>query len=101
VLKNWPHTNGGSLSTEGKVLRRYAEHHPGLQAIADHSKLKTLVTSFGLPLLEKVNPVTNRLHTSLQIAQAKSGRFSSKNPSLQNLPRGGTRPQRCARFGRQ
>ena len=61
---------------------------PGLQAIADHAKLRTLVTSFGLPLLEKINPVTNRLHTSLQIAQAKSGRFSSKNPCLQNLPRG-------------
>ena len=29
VLENWPRTDGGSLSTEGKVLRRYAEHHPG------------------------------------------------------------------------
>ena len=88
VLENWPRTDGGKLSTQGKVLRRHAEHHPGLQAIADHAKLRTLVASFGLPLIEKINPVTNRLHTSLQIAQAKSGRFSSKNPCLQNLPRG-------------
>jgi DNA polymerase I-like protein with 3'-5' exonuclease and polymerase domains len=88
VRKKWPRTDGGELSTEGKVLRRLSEHHPGLQAIADYSKLKTLVASFGMPLLKHVNPVTTRLHTNLQIAQAKSGRFSSKNPNLQNLPRG-------------
>jgi DNA polymerase I len=87
VRENWPRTDGGKLSTEGKVLRRYSEHHPGLQAIADYSKLKTLVASFGLPLLKHLNPVTTRLHTTLQIAQAKSGRFSSKNPNLQNIPR--------------
>ena len=89
VLAHWPRTAGGSLSTEGKVLRRYPEYHPGLQAIADHSKLRALNTSFGLSLLEKINPLTNRLHTSLQIAQAKSGQFSSKNPNLQNIPRDG------------
>ena len=86
--EKWPRTDGGTLSTEGKVLRRYSELHPGLQAIADYSKLMTLVASFGLRLLEKINPVTKRLHTNLQIAQAKSGRFSSKYPNLQNLPRG-------------
>jgi DNA polymerase-1 len=86
--EKWPRTATRKLSTEGMVLRRYKELHPGLQAIADYSTLRTLVASFGLPLLKKINPVTTRLHTNLQIAQAKSGRFSSKNPNLQNLPRG-------------
>jgi DNA polymerase I len=89
VLENWPRTDCGALSTEGKVLRRHAEHHAGLKAIADYSRLRALNASFGLSLLDKINPVTNRLHTSLQIAQAKSGRFSSKNPNLQNMPRDG------------
>ena len=40
-------------------------------------------------MLNKINPITNRLHTNLQIAQAKSGRFSSKGPNLQNIPRDG------------
>ena len=88
VRASWPRTPGGSLSTKGKVLRRYSEHHPGLQAVADYSKISTLVVSFGVSLIDKINPVTNRLHTNLQIAQAKSGRFSSRNPCLQNLPRG-------------
>ncbi len=88
VIKTWPRTDGGSLSTESKVLRRFTAHHPGLQAIADYSKLSALVSSFGLPLLKKINPVTKRLHTNLQIAQVKSGRFSSTKPCLQNLPRG-------------
>lgn len=88
LINTWPRGTGGSLSTESKVLRRFTEHHPGLQAIAEYSKLSTLASSFGLPLFEKINPVTKRLHTNLQIAQAKSGRFSSKKPGLQNLPRG-------------
>jgi DNA polymerase I-like protein with 3'-5' exonuclease and polymerase domains len=87
ILARWPRTDGGQLSTEGKILRRYVEHHPGLQAIAECSKLRTLNTSFGLSLIEKLNPVTGRLHTNLQIAEAKSGRFSSSNPNLQNIPR--------------
>ena len=87
MLVRWPLTDSGRLSTEGKVLQRYAECHRGLQAIADYSKLRTLNASFGLSLLDKINPLTNRLHTSLQIAQAKSGRFSSKGPNLQNIPR--------------
>jgi DNA polymerase I-like protein with 3'-5' exonuclease and polymerase domains len=85
----WPRTDGGKLSTKGKVLHRYAKHHPGLQAIAEYAKLRTLNTSFGLSLLDQINPRTRRLHTSLQIAQAKSGRFSSKDPNLQNIPRDG------------
>jgi DNA polymerase I-like protein with 3'-5' exonuclease and polymerase domains len=89
VLAHWPRTDRGRLSTEGKVLQRYAKYHPGLQTIADYSKLRTLNTSFGLSLLDKINPITGRLHTSLQIAQAKSGRFSSKGPNLQNIPRDG------------
>ena len=89
VLKSWPRTDCGNLSTQAKILCRYAEYHPGFHAIVDYSKLSTLNNSFGLPLLDKINPVTKRLHTSLQIAKAKSGRFSSKNPNLQNLPREG------------
>src|SRR5262249_1476940 len=99
VLAHWPRTDRGRLSTEGKVLQRYAEYHPGLQAIADYSNLRTLNTSFGLSLLDKINQITTRLHTSLQIAQAKSGRFSSKGPNLQNIPRRtrpcGDRTHRC------
>ena len=87
VLREWPRTKSGNLSIEGKVLRAFAHHHLGIEVISDHSKLSTLNSTFGLPLLDKVSPVTGRLHTSLQIAQAKSGRFSSKNPNLQNLPR--------------
>jgi DNA polymerase-1 len=87
VLARWPRTDGGQLSTEGKVLRRYVAHHPGLQVLVEYSKLSTLNSSFGLSLLDQINPVTGRLHTSLQIAQAKSGRFSSKDPNLQNIPR--------------
>jgi DNA polymerase I-like protein with 3'-5' exonuclease and polymerase domains len=100
MLVHWPRTDGGRLSTEGKVLQRYAEYHPGLQAITEYSKLRTLNTSFGLSLLDKINPLTNRLHTSLQVAQAKTGRFSSKSPNLQNLPRDGqVRRSICAPSG--
>src|SRR5580693_4130586 len=57
ILAQWTRTDGSRLSTEGKVLQRYAEYHPGLQAIAEYSKLRTLNTSFGLSLLDRINPL--------------------------------------------
>ena len=48
-------------------------------------------SSFGRPLLAKINPVTGRLHCNLKISGAKSGRFSCANPNLQQIPARGER----------
>jgi len=87
VLATWPRTGKGALSTTGKHLRRVRDIHPGLNLLADWKQVAQRVSTFGSPLLEKLNPVTGRLHANLNIAQAKSGRFSSSNPNFQNMPR--------------
>jgi DNA polymerase-1 len=45
-----------------------------------------MASSFGRPLLAKINPATGRLHCNLKISGAKSGRFSCANPNLQQVP---------------
>ena len=51
------------------------------------SQLDQLRSNFGDKLLTAVNPQTGRLHGSFQLAKAKSGRFSSSNPNMQNIPK--------------
>ncbi|MCH9665831.1 MAG: DNA polymerase I [Gammaproteobacteria bacterium] len=79
-------TSGGQASTAEHVLVELAKEHefPGL--ILEYrsvSKLKNTYTD-ALPLL--VNPDTKRLHTSFNQAVASTGRLSSVNPNLQNIP---------------
>ena len=81
TIGGWPRTPTGALSTESKVLRRAVEYHPAFRA-----KVAKLSSSFGRPLLDKINPATGRLHCNLKISGAKSGRFSCVNPNLQQVP---------------
>jgi hypothetical protein len=51
------------------------------------SAREQLRSNFGDKLLARIRPQTGRLHGSFLIANAKSGRFSSSNPNMQNIPR--------------
>lgn len=87
VMRDWPRTPQGALSTEAKVLRRAAGHHPAIALLLSRAKIAKMAGSFGRrPLLAKINPVTGRLHCSLKISGAKSGRFSCAHPNLQQIP---------------
>jgi DNA polymerase I len=86
-LSNWPRTAGGSLSTQVKRLRRLTDDLPAADLLVRFSELKQLHSNFGDKLLNQISPQTGRLHGSFLIAKAKSGRFSSSNPNLQNIPR--------------
>ena len=84
---NWPRTPSGSLSTKAKHLRRIADHVPAAGLLVRFSHLEQLRSNFGDKLLDAINPHTGRLHGSFQLAKAKSGRFSSSNPNMQNIPK--------------
>ncbi|MGC2394865.1 MAG: DNA polymerase, partial [Rhodomicrobium sp.] len=86
TIGEWPRTPKGALSTESKVLRRAVEHHPAVELLVSRAKVAKLSSSFGRPLLDKINPATGRLHCNLKISGAKSGRFSCANPNLQQVP---------------
>jgi len=68
------------------VLLKLVHKHPMVQLILDFRGLTKLKSTYvdTLPLL--VNPVTGRIHTSYNQAVAATGRLSSTNPNLQNIP---------------
>lgn len=73
-------------STSEDVLQKLINKHPIIQQILDYRSLTKLKSTYvdTLPLL--VNPRTGRIHTSYNQAVASTGRLSSNNPNLQNIP---------------
>jgi DNA polymerase I-like protein with 3'-5' exonuclease and polymerase domains len=87
LASSWPRTPGGSLSTTAKHLKRVVDQLPGAALLVRFSARAQLRSNFGHKLLARIRPQTGRLHGSFLIAKAKSGRFSSSNPNMQNIPR--------------
>ncbi|MBT9591538.1 MAG: DNA polymerase I, partial [Thiobacillus sp.] len=83
VIKKTP---GGAPSTDEDTLEQLALDHPIARAILDYrgmAKLKSTYTD-KLPLM--IHPKTGRVHTSYSQATAVTGRLSSSDPNLQNIP---------------
>jgi DNA polymerase I-like protein with 3'-5' exonuclease and polymerase domains len=87
LASNWPRTPSGCLSTKAKHIGRLIDDIPGAALLVRFSQLEQLRSNFGDKLLNATNPQTGRLHGSFQLAKAKSGRFSSSNPNMQNIPK--------------
>lgn len=64
-----------------------AVSHPVAAILREYRKYEKLISAFGDSLLEKVNPVTGRLHPEFNQLGAATGRFSCNNPNLQQIPR--------------
>ncbi len=73
-------------STEAAVLETFRDQHPVIDKILDYRHLTKLKSTYvdALPLL--VDPQTGRLHTSFNQTVAATGRLSSSDPNLQNIP---------------
>lgn len=74
------------LSTDIDVLTRLAEAHPLPAKILDYRALAKLKSTYVDALPAAVNPVTGRLHTSFNQTVTATGRLSSSDPNLQNIP---------------
>lgn len=73
-------------STAEDVLQKLTGRHPIVQCILDYRSLSKLISTYvdALPLL--INKNTNRVHTNFNQAVTATGRLSSMNPNLQNIP---------------
>jgi DNA polymerase I len=79
-------TKTGQYATGEDVLSRLSEKHPAVALVLDYRQLVKLKNTYvdTLPLM--INPRTGRIHTSYQQTVAATGRLSSNNPNLQNIP---------------
>lgn len=79
-------TKTGQYATGEDVLVKLKSKHAIIQDILDYRQLTKLQSTYVDALPEMVNPITGRVHTSLMQAVAATGRLSSNNPNLQNIP---------------
>ncbi|HVX13689.1 MAG TPA: DNA polymerase I [Pirellulales bacterium] len=73
-------------STDVSVLEELAEHHPLPAKIIEYRQFAKLKNTYVDALPELINPRTGRVHASFQQAVAATGRLSSSDPNLQNIP---------------
>ncbi|MDD5186116.1 MAG: DNA polymerase I, partial [Paludibacter sp.] len=79
-------TKTGQYSTAEDVLEKLQSNHPIIGKILEYRGLRKLLSTYidSLPLL--INPQTGKVHTSFNQTVAATGRLSSTNPNLQNIP---------------
>ncbi|MGD8862759.1 MAG: DNA polymerase I [Myxococcales bacterium] len=73
-------------STDQSVLEELAIHHDLPAAILEHRMLAKLKSTYLDALPREINPKTGRIHTDFRQAVAATGRLSSSDPNLQNIP---------------
>lgn len=79
-------TATGQYSTNEETLSKLAKDFPIASSILDYRELTKLKSTYVDALPSMINPLTGRLHTTFNQTIAATGRLSSVNPNLQNIP---------------
>ena len=80
-------TKTGKISTSAEVLEELATEHEIARLILDYRKYQKLKSTYLDSIPKLVNPKTGRVHTSFNQTGTATGRLSSSEPNLQNLPK--------------
>lgn len=76
----------GQYSTSEEVLLALKPKHPVVGLILEYRELKKLISTYISSLPNYINPATGKIHTTYNQTVTATGRLSSSNPNLQNLP---------------
>ena len=79
-------TKTKQFCTDEEYLKGFAAEHEIVRLILEYRGVKKLLSTYIDALPELVNPVTGHIHTSYNQAVTATGRLSSSNPNLQNIP---------------
>ena len=79
-------SKSGSYSTSEEVLLSIKDKHPMVGLILTYRELKKLISTYIAALPTYINPTTGKIHTTYNQTTTATGRLSSSNPNLQNLP---------------
>jgi DNA polymerase I len=86
IIDNAKRTKTKQFSTGEEVLDKLRDKHPVIGLILEHRGLKKLLSTYVDALPKLINQNTGRIHTSFNQAVTSTGRLSSTNPNLQNIP---------------
>ncbi|OFY61406.1 MAG: DNA polymerase I, partial [Bacteroidetes bacterium RBG_13_43_22] len=79
-------TRTRQFNTSEEILQRLKHKHPIIEKVLEYRGLKKLLSTYVETLPQLVDKKTGRIHTSFNQAVASTGRLSSNNPNLQNIP---------------
>lgn len=79
-------TKTGQYSTSEEVLEKLAHMHPIIGKILEFRQLKKLLNTYLTALPACINPATGKIHTTYNQTVTATGRISSSDPNLQNIP---------------
>ena len=79
-------TKTKQYSTSEETMQQLQDKHPIVPKVLEFRSVRKLLTSYVETLPKLINPSTGRIHTSFNQAVAATGRLSSYNPNLQNIP---------------
>lgn len=85
-LKGKRKTKSGSYSTDADSLEALRDEHPIVEKLLEYRKYQKLLSTYILAIPKLVNKKTGRVHTSFNQTGTATGRLSSSDPNLQNLP---------------
>jgi DNA polymerase-1 len=74
------------LSTDSEVLQKLASRHPLPQKLLEYRELAKLISTYLEALPKLIHPASGRIHASFHQTGAATGRLSSSEPNLQNIP---------------
>lgn len=79
-------TKTKQFTTNEEILQRLTGKHPIVSKVLEYRGLRKLLSTYVEALPQLINKTTGRIHTSFNQAVASTGRLSSNNPNLQNIP---------------
>ena len=86
IVEKAKKTKTGQYVTSEEVLESLRHKHPVVEKILEHRGLKKLLGTYIDALPQLINPRTGKVHTSFNQTVTATGRLSSSNPNLQNIP---------------
>jgi DNA polymerase-1 len=86
IIEKAKKTKTGQYTTSEETLENLRYKHPIVEKILEHRGLKKLVNTYIDALPKLINSQTKKIHTSLNQTITATGRLSSSNPNLQNIP---------------
>jgi len=86
IVEKTPKTKTGQYTTSEDVLENMRSKHPIIGKLLEYRGLKKLLSTYIDALPNLINPQTGKIHTTFNQTVTSTGRLSSTNPNLQNIP---------------